>query len=128
MGFFGSGGDDTVLCMELMAIYHGLRLAWEHGFRKVLCLTDSLLSVSLIQTQLSQFHEYAVIVGNIKALLRREWEVRLCHTLREGNMCADFLAKAGARQDHSLEVLVSPPPGLGPLLCADAAGVSFIRS
>ncbi|PNX76772.1 ribonuclease H, partial [Trifolium pratense] len=33
---------------------------------------------------------------NIKDLLTRDWRVRVVHTLREGNACADYLAKIGA--------------------------------
>ena len=42
------------------------------------------------------FHRYTCVIHEIKRLLHREWDVTLEHTLREGNSCADFLAKEGA--------------------------------
>ena len=53
--------------------------------------------------------------------------MRVLHTLREGNACADFLAKAGASQVDSFLVLNEPPPGLAPLLVADVIGTPFVR-
>ena len=127
VGFWGFGGSDSVLCMELMAIFHGLSLAWDNGFRRVLCLSDSLLAVNLIQTPPSSHHVFAVVVGNICGLLRRDWRVCVQHTLREGNACADFLAKAGAAQAARFSVMGEPPPGLTPLLLADVVGTVFVR-
>lgn len=60
-------------------------------------------------------------------MLERRWEVRLMHTLREGNSCADFMAKAGADQQALFELVHDPPAGLRPLLFADAVGTSFPR-
>lgn len=126
-GFYGFGGSKSVLTMELLAIFHGLKVAWNEGFRRVLCLSDSLLAVSLIMDRPSRFHECAVIIASINELLRREWEVRLEHTLREGNACADYLAKAGAAQEQALHVVVDPPPELSLLLLADKSGTVFVR-
>lgn len=49
------------------------------------------------------------------------------HTLRERNQCADHLAKLGAMTDEPLLVIQQHPPAMGPLLLADASGVSFTR-
>ncbi|XP_057444549.1 uncharacterized protein LOC130736776 [Lotus japonicus] len=113
--------------MELMAIFQGLKLAWEEGFRRVLCLSDSLLPVSLIQEPPTRFHECTVLIASVNDLLRRQWEVRLEHTLRDGNACADFLAKVGAAQGLAFHVLVDPPPELSLVLLADKSGTMFVR-
>jgi hypothetical protein len=49
------------------------------------------------------------------------------HTLREGNACADVLAKMGALSGSSLVKLSSPPIDLAIHLLADAQGVVFFR-
>ena len=49
LGFMGHGGDESVLGMELVVIMHGLRLTWEHGFQQALCLSDSLVAITLIR-------------------------------------------------------------------------------
>ncbi|PNX81354.1 ribonuclease H, partial [Trifolium pratense] len=46
------------------------------------------------------------------------------HTLREGNECADWLAKKGATSDVSLKIWHSYPPQLSNVLIADASGVA----
>ncbi|PNX88508.1 omega-6 fatty acid desaturase chloroplastic-like, partial [Trifolium pratense] len=51
----------------------------------------------------------------------------LGHTLREGNACADCLAKMGASSDSALVILDMPPVELSLALHADAQGVVFVR-
>ena len=53
--------------------------------------------------------------------------MRVMHTFREGNSCADFLAKEGAQQDLDFNLLAEPPPGLFVLLAKDAAGFLVAR-
>lgn len=47
-GFLGSVGHSDIMHAELMAIYHGISLCWELGFRKVRCYTDSLHTLKLL--------------------------------------------------------------------------------
>lgn len=126
-GFYGSVGWSDILHAEVMAIFHGLRMCWEVGIRKLVCCSDSMLAVSLIQQGVSPLHRHANELAIIHDLLRRDWEITINHTYREGNFCADFLAKMGARCNEPLVNLDAAPPGLGPLLVADAMGVSFRR-
>jgi hypothetical protein len=49
------------------------------------------------------------------------------HTFREGNRCADYLAKLGATSNSSLVIISVPPLELTSLLQADAEGVSIVR-
>ncbi|MCI17675.1 ribonuclease H protein, partial [Trifolium medium] len=63
---------------------------------------------------------YANEIQNIRHLLRREWIVGIKHTLREGNACADILAKMGASANSPLVVLEEPPSQLFSALSADA--------
>jgi hypothetical protein len=51
----------------------------------------------------------------------------LLHTLREGNQCADILAKKGATSDAALVIHSSPPDDLLAQLTADALGTFFPR-
>jgi len=52
----------------------------------------------------------------------------LHHSLREGNQCADLMAKLGASSDVELTIHSSPPKDLLPLLRRDELGALFIRS
>jgi hypothetical protein len=59
--------------------------------------------------------------------LNKDWSVVVNHTLREGNACADVLAKMGAASSSPLIILDEPPSQLAGALHADAWGVAFVR-
>ncbi|MCH90325.1 ribonuclease H protein [Trifolium medium] len=88
---------------------------------------DSLQAVSLIKDGVSHFHTFANEIHIIRQLLHRDWNVVINHVLREGNVCADVLAKIGASSNSPIVVLESPSPELSNSLGADAWGVVFIR-
>jgi hypothetical protein len=93
---------------------YGLNLASYHGCTVCCCYSDSKTAIDLITKHVSvnRFHSYASVIANIKELMNLEWEVNLSHTLREGNSCADFLAKVGSSNDTKLSIWSSPPEGL----------------
>jgi ribonuclease HI len=127
-GFSGFLKDSTcILLAELTAIHKGLRLASDMGMEDLICYSDSLLSVTLISAEVSKFHAYAVLIQDIKDILAtRNYTIH--HTLREGNYCADFMAKLGATSDIELCVHSSPPHDLLGMLRNDAMGVFFPRA
>ena len=92
----------------------------------MICYSDSLHAINLIQGPLNVWHVYATIITNVKDLLNLPWNVQLTHTLREANECADFLAKHGANHDSPWCSLENPIPGLEDLLLADASRVQFL--
>jgi len=109
------------------AIYHGLHLAIDMGLDDLICYSDSLLSINLITVDTPRFHIYAVLLQDIKDLLRN-CNFTLHHTLREGNQCADFLAKFGASSADVFTVHPSPPVDLLSLIRSDASGTFFSRA
>jgi len=94
------------------------------GITELVCYSDSLLSINLIVGNPSRFHVHAVLIQDIKVLLSQA-NFAIFHTLREGNHCADFLAK---HSDVGLNLHHSPPDDLIPLLKNDATGTWFLRS
>jgi len=94
------------------------------GITDYMCYSDSLQSVSLINGPPLKFHVYATLIQDIKDLLILS-NTPVLHTLREGNYCADFLAKLGAVLDSVLTNYVSPSEGLLPLIRNDAWGTYF---
>lgn len=91
------------------------------------CQSDSLDAVTLVASDPGSTHVYASLVWDIKDLLGRDWRVEPYHTLREGNACADFLAKFGASQNTNLVTIDQPLEGMSFLLLADAMGVASMR-
>lgn len=124
-GFIPSSSD--ILQAELTAIHTGLSFAINFGFAPLACYTDSLLAITSIKEDCSKFHVYAVLIHEIQQLLSHE-NVSLHHTLREGNQCADFLAKLGASSDEELVMHSQPPEDLRPLIRSDASGTLFLRA
>jgi len=52
-GFAGNVGISTVIHVELLALYYGLKAAWERGYRDVICYSDSTLTVQLVSTMVN---------------------------------------------------------------------------
>lgn len=48
-GFFGSVGVSSILYAEVMALYHGIQLCWNEGYKEVVCYSDSLHVVQLLR-------------------------------------------------------------------------------
>ena len=82
--------------------------------------------MNLIKEDLNQFHVYVVLIQNIKDIMS-SLHVNLHRTLKEGNHCADFMAKLGASNDDNLTLHSSPPEDLLPLLRTDELRVLFLR-
>lgn len=126
-GFSGYISDSSnILYAELYAIYHGLILARNLNIEDLVCYNDSLHCINLLKGPILNFHVYAVLIQDVKDLMEQN-NVSVYHTLREGNQCADFMAKFGASSDTGLSYHSSPPDDLLNLLRMDAAGTFFSR-
>jgi ribonuclease HI len=86
-GFISETSD--ILFVELFAIYKGLLLARDMGIDALVCYSDSLHCVNLINGSQVKFHVNAVLIQDIKELLSQT-NVSLHRTLRNENQCADF--------------------------------------
>lgn len=125
-GFVGSIGLGSNLLAELQAIKNGLQLGWEFGDRRIICETDSLEAIELIDKANMNLHSYARVIMGIMRLLKFEWQVELRYTLREANQVADYLTKMGARSSHTCLVLDRPPTDVSQLLLADSLSIAFV--
>jgi len=86
--------SNNILLAELSAIYHGITMAKDLGYAEFACYSDSLVCINLINGPIERYHIYVVLIQDIKHLLH-QINVTVSHTLREGNQCADFMAKLG---------------------------------
>lgn len=119
-GFYGSIGISDNLRAELAALYFGLTFAWDSGMRRLVCYSDSAMAIELVRAPVAVLHREAALIANVQALLAKEWEVELLHTLREGNGSADVLANLGATKQEQFTVVTLPPLELGQWLPSDA--------
>jgi len=92
-----------------------------------MCFLDSLNVVQLVTEGTSQFHHYLNELEIIRDFMAKDWTISLHHTFREGNACADVLAKLGAINVDPLIMLRTPPSSLSLALLVDALGVSFVK-
>ena len=79
--------------MQNLGLLHGLQVAWDFGAQRVLCYSDSLDVVTLVTKGVPPSHCYATIVKATVSWFDEDWTVSVEHSLREGNACADMLAK-----------------------------------
>lgn len=128
IGYSGSCGYSTNLNAELLAMFHGLKLAWERGYRALVCDSDSQSAITMVLHDVTPFHPHAPLVKCIRKFLDFTWDLTFEHTYREGNHCADWLAKFGASSDQSFTIWETCPVELHLTLLADALGIVKIRS
>lgn len=89
-------GICTSVRAELWAVVTGLDLAWTLGLCQVILDTDSILVVGLITKSTTKSDSNNALITQVKEALAREWEIRVQHTLQEGNTAADRLANYGS--------------------------------
>ena len=127
-GFAKRLGWGNITRAELFAIYYGLLLAWDRGFRDVFIESDSLLAVSKVNGDLRPTDQFYQIVRACKDLLSRTWRCRVVHTYREANMCADYLASWAHGGNVDITHLDHPPGQLHHFLQEDLLGVARPRA
>ncbi|KAH0721913.1 hypothetical protein KY289_004957 [Solanum tuberosum] len=129
-GFVGRLGVVTKSCLtaELWAIHGGLTMAKNFNLTNVIIETDSneALMLMIKREAVDNHPDYDVIEECRRLML--ELGVSIMHTLRQGNNCADHLAKLGRmQQDEDLVILHRPPHSMHQLILADMAHIAYPR-
>ncbi|KAK7302453.1 hypothetical protein RJT34_13343 [Clitoria ternatea] len=104
-GFYGNIGQASIFYVKAIRLFQGLIMARNMEVGKMEVRTDSLKLVWCIKTwKCPSFHCYLSLLQHIYDLLKLDdWEVSVVNIFREGNFCADWLAKHGVA---SLEHLI----------------------
>lgn len=71
-GFLSKGVEGDSLSAELWGCLHGLKLAWDMGYRQIILEYDATEAVELIQRELNDLHEDHNLIAEIHYLLRRD--------------------------------------------------------
>nr|ABN08768.1 Polynucleotidyl transferase, Ribonuclease H fold [Medicago truncatula] len=95
---------------ELCGVFDGLQIARERGFSKVELHVDS-----------------SVVVWTLQTTKDGSWEVKICHSYREVNSCADTLANMDCEHAPGLRVYEQCPARLSSMLLADVMGITTSR-
>ncbi|KAK7306677.1 hypothetical protein VNO77_44629 [Canavalia gladiata] len=118
------------LCPEVVAeiwgIYHGLLKAWDLQFQRVIIETDSVTAVQLLlhepANKRNKLLSYAYPIALCRELIQRGWVIKVQYILREGNLCADWLANCGLGPNIRSVIHQEPPRGLADFLYQDICG------
>ncbi|KAK2373854.1 Polynucleotidyl transferase, ribonuclease H superfamily protein [Trifolium repens] len=128
LGGFAKGlGECRVMVAELWGAFEGLKLAWERGYKKVELQLDAQNVVKVINKDLHAKAEDWSLCKKIWRLLEMEWEVRIRHTYRKANRCADVLAHMRCDLGSTMIIYESCPTQLSQFMLADAFGTSVPR-
>lgn len=122
-GFSSNDGQGDALFAELFGVYHGLMLVINNSIQQIICETYSLEVFRLLQDlDHSHMHVYASLLVKIFGLKEHICNISLQHVLREGNHCADFLAKLGSSSRLGVTFWHAPPSELKSVLRLVAPG------
>lgn len=72
VGYAAHLGMTSNLAAELHALRLGLILAWDEGYRMVICEMDALTMLDLIQSNDTSLHPLGALISDVKDLLARE--------------------------------------------------------
>ncbi|KAF2297118.1 hypothetical protein GH714_017608 [Hevea brasiliensis] len=94
---------------ELNAFHHGLRMAWDLGFRRLLVELDSRTILDLVSKMEDMPNlRFINLVSQYRELINRSWQVQLVHCYREANKMTDGLANFAVTTPMGLHLLLSP--------------------
>ena len=109
-----------------MGILKGLELAWNAGEQKVILEMDSKAALDLIQGA-GPDSPLSNLIRHIRDYTCKDWVCKLQYVWREGNKCADWLAKQSVSSDPGMRILTEPLQELRELIGADILGVATPR-
>ena len=126
-GFSAHLGVCSVLKAELWGVLHGLRMAWDLGYRRIQVGIDNCSVVQIIKENNAHVNETSNIIEMIRELMRRDWRIQMAHIYREANSAADFLSTHALSLPVGVHFLRSAPLGLRSILYSDMYGVAHPR-
>ncbi|MBA0605008.1 hypothetical protein Godav_017624 [Gossypium davidsonii] len=102
-GFAMRVSVSDIFQIEERAIYEGLFLAWQKGFRKVVIKSDNALLVDLIGNGYaadSNISEWRLIYD----LCKKDWQLKFQHVPRDHNRLADCMDKVANSELNRLSL------------------------
>ena len=125
-GFSVNLGVCTSIKAEMMALRHGLKIARDKGFRKVIIHMDSKLIVDKMKNHALRNQAHYFALKDCRALVNdNSLDYRLLHCYRESNQTADALANLGVTQAEKLILYTSLPPSMYVILREDFVRVAW---
>ena len=97
------------------------------GINAVEVEVDASSVVSLMGNAANTYSEFTPLVDDCRDLLKRFPQAQIKHCYREGNKCADRLARIGTELEENFVVFAAPPSVIVPLLVLDKLGFTQAR-
>lgn len=113
-----------VTSAELWGLFHGLSIAWHHGFRRVHVEVDSKCVLQLVSNLNTPVNEHFTLIQAIRNLLRRDWFIKVEYIYREANAAVDFLAFSSFSFPFGLHCFQAIPSNIISILNNDVYGVA----
>ncbi|KAF1879364.1 hypothetical protein Lal_00005830 [Lupinus albus] len=108
--FSANFGVGSPILVELLAMEHGLNLAWDLGFKEIILESDCLEAVQIIPDGVRICLDNILLhVSNVRTWLTRNWMVEVKFVVREANKVADFMVKLGSHSSTILKIWSSAP-------------------
>ena len=128
-GFSRSIGHASSFVAKYWALRDGFKLALGIGVQRLVVELDAKVVVSLITSIGGSNKPYLPLLNDCRYLLSRFLQTRVVHVFREGNRCADALARMGSNMAEEFLVFDNPPsPDVLYFVNTDAAGVVYNRT
>ncbi|MBA0726700.1 hypothetical protein Golax_002510, partial [Gossypium laxum] len=114
-GFSIAVSKETIFRVEAQAMFEGLRIAWEKGFRQLELECDNTL---LVETLLASgaANSSLAILSLVNFLFRRKREKRFRHIPRSQNATANQIAKYVNNGILNMLLFVDPPNSVQEIL------------
>ncbi|CAL5330823.1 unnamed protein product [Camellia sinensis] len=111
-GYYGRLESCTNLEAELWAVYKGLAIIIQKAFNEVIVKMDAEKVVKLLEEGHGENHPFRGLVEDARIIFN-SCQCTAQHVLREGNLCADALAKFEAEQPEGIPDINDPQLKLG---------------
>ena len=126
-GYARAIGITTSVAAELWALRDGIRLCIALKIPAVEIQLDAKVVIDLVRKESSNLNSLDALVDDCKEGLKQIPNVKIMHCFREGNKCANNLARQGALLDQDFVVFIHPPPEVELLIRLDTVGILYDR-
>ena len=120
-------GNTTSFLVELWALRDGLQMCQQMHINALEVELDAKVISDLMNNSRSPNATNYAIVADCRALISQIPQVKVIHCYREGNCCADGLARIGCSLSSNFLYFSYPPPSILDAYMADLYGLSKIR-
>ena len=121
-------GSTTSVVAEFWAVQDGLLLAAQMGIPLLEIECDAKIVTDLLLSNLLPNRTYTPLLLDCSSLLTRFQQIKVNHTYREVNSCADAMTRMGCLQQDNFVVFNNPPtPEISSFVNLDAAKMYYVR-